>query len=206
MILEFYGAYSAFINAAILGVFFGFVYDIFRILRISRIPYLAPKGKFYELITPKKQAEKQRKKPPKKIFALSDTVLTFIEDIIFWIVASLGEILFIYHVNGGVIRVYFILCTFAGAALYFFTAGKITMYFSVRIIFLIRCLLYWTFYIIIYPVRLILLFTKNTLVFIADITVKPIIQKTRKHRAKVYSRKRILRILAQSKKGFFTYD
>ena len=148
MILEFYGAYSAFAGAALLGVLFGMIYDVFRIARISRMPYLMPKGKFYELI--RIPERKKRGKAAPKLLGASDALLTFAEDIVFWLIVSAGEILFIYHVNGGAVRVYFILCTFAGAALYFFTAGKITMFFSARAIFLLRCLLYWSFYIIMY--------------------------------------------------------
>ena len=197
MILEFYGAYSAFVNAALLGVLFGMIYDIFRIARVSRLPYLMPKGKFYEIIAmPQK---KKQGKPVPKLFAASDTLLTFAEDIVFWLIISAGEILFIYHVNGGAVRVYFILCTFAGAAVYFFTAGKITMFFSVRLIFLLRCLLYWIFYIIIYPVRLILrLFGKAW-----RLTFVPLFSAVQRKRAASYSKKRVSHILTQSKKGFY---
>jgi hypothetical protein len=133
------------------------------------------------------------------LFAASDALLTFAEDMVFWLIVSAGEILFIYHVNGGAVRGYFILCTFAGAAVYFFTAGKITMFFSVRIIFLLRCLLYWIFYIIIYPVRLILrLFEKA-----ARLTFIPLFKAVKKRRLLSYSKKRVSRILTQSKKGFY---
>lgn len=197
MILEFYGAYSAFVNAALLGVLFGMIYDVFRIARVSRMPYLMPKGKFYEIIAvPEK---KKRAKATPRLFTASDALLTFAEDIIFWLIISAGEILFIYHVNGGAVRVYFVLCTFAGAAVYFFTAGKITMFFSVRFIFLLRCLLYWIFYIIIYPVRLILRLFEKT----ARLTLIPLCEAVKKRRLASYSKKRTSRILTQSKKGFY---
>ena len=197
MILEFYGAYSAFVNAFFLGVLFGMIYDVFRIARVSRLPYLMPKGKLYEMIAiPEK---KKRGKTAKGFFAASDALLTFAEDMVFWLIVSAGEILFIYHVNGGAVRGYFILCTFAGAAVYFFTAGKITMFFSVRLIFLLRCLLYWFFYIIIYPVRLILrLFGKAW-----RLTFVPLFSAVQRKRAASYSKKRVSHILTQSKKGFY---
>jgi hypothetical protein len=200
MIVEFYGTYSAFVNAALLGVLLGIVYDIFRIARISRMPYIAPEGRFYEIIK-----IPERKKTLPGFVSVSDKLLTFAEDIVFWIIASVAEVLFIYHINGGAVRVYFIMCTFSGAALYFFTVGKITMYFSVRIIFLLRCLLYWTFYIIIYPIRLILRFIVNVWRFIANNTIAPIKRIIKKRRLLSYSKKRISCILMQSKKGFI-YD
>ena len=205
MILEFYGAYSAFAASFALGAFFGLIYDIFRIFRISRIPYLAPQGRFFEWIKiPAKNPAKPRKAT--KVLCFSDSVLTFAEDILFWIIVSVSEVLFIYHINGGVIRFYFFIFTFIGASLYFSTIGKITVYFSVRIIFLIRCLLYWSFYIIIYPVRLIWVLLKKTWKFIVSVTVMPIYRAITLNMAKSYSRKRINRILEHSKKGFFTYD
>lgn len=206
MILEFYGTYSAFIDAFVLGIVFGVIYDIFRMIRISRIPCLAPQGKFYEFVKiPEKRCAKSKKR--KNIFfAFSDAVLTFIEDIIFWLIISAGEILFIYHVNGGVVRIYFVVFTFIGAALYFFTIGKITMYFSVRIIFLIRCLLYWSFYIIIYPVRMFGILLENIAKLLWNITFMPLSKAIETRRSKIYSKKRISHILTQSKKGFFIYD
>jgi hypothetical protein len=134
---------------------------------------------------------------------LFNTVITFIEDIVFWTIASIGHILFIYHVNGGVVRIYFIMCTFLGASLYFFSIGKITMYFSVRIIFVVRCLLYWVFRIIIYPINLILRLFKNVARFLALITFIPINNFIRNRRLSSYSKERVSHILLQSKKGFY---
>jgi hypothetical protein len=203
MILEFYGAYSTFFNAVVLGIFFGIIYDIFRILRISRLPYLKPVGRFYEIIQIPKQKNFLIRKFSIKFIVASNTVITFIEDIVFWTIASIGHILFIYHVNGGVVRIYFIMCTFLGASLYFFSIGKITMYFSVRIIFVVRCFLYWAFRIIIYPISLILRLFKNVARFLALITFIPINNFIRNRRLSSYSKKRVSHILLQSKKGFY---
>jgi hypothetical protein len=206
MIIEFYGTYANFLNSALIGMVLGIIYDIFRILRIARQPYIMPEGKLYELIKIPTKKIKPRKNKFRKIFIFSDNLITFAEDIIFWIIASFSMVLFIYHANGGVIRIYFIIFYFIGAALYFFTIGKITIYFSVRIIFLVRCLLYWSFYIIIYPVRLLFRLMKNIVNFIFKITVIPTIKIIWYRKIVSYSQKRSKRILIHSKKGFFTYD
>ncbi len=202
MITAFYGKYSAFVLAFLLGIFFGAVYDVFRILRISRLPYIIPNGRFYEFIKIPEKNLFAGKKLFKGIFRLSDNLMTLFEDLTFWIFISLCEILFIYHVNGGSIRVYFIICTLLGAAIYFFTVGKLTIYFSVRIIFSLRCLLYWLFYIIIYPIRIVFLIFKKIFVFIARITVWPAVNAVKLKRANDYSAKRARSILDKSKKGF----
>ena len=136
---------------------------------------------------------------------MSDNWLTFAEDTVFWIRASILEILFIYHINNGAIRVYFIMCTVLGATIYFFTIGKITIYFSVRIIFLIRCLLYWGIYIIIYPIRVIFHFIIKVTLFIVSKTIIPVVETVKKQSLNSYSKKRASHILIQSKKGF-VYD
>ena len=148
MIVEFYGTYTSFFRAALLGAFFGILYDVFRIVRISHLPYIMPSGKFYEIISIPQRERHTKTIFWQNFFKLSNTVITLVEDLLFWAIASLCEILFIYHVNGGAIRIYFLVISFAIAAIYFLTIGKLTIYFSVRIIFLIRCLLYWSFCII----------------------------------------------------------
>ncbi len=202
MITAFYGKYSAFLLAILLGIFFGVLYDVFRILRISRLSYIIPNGKFYEFIKIPEKNFLKGKKIFKSIFKLSDNLITLFEDLAFWILASICEILFIYHINGGYVRIYFIVCTFLGTAAYFFTFGKLTIYFSVRIIYLLRCLLYWLFYIIIYPIRIIFLIFKKIFEFAARVTVLPIVNAAKLKRAKNYSTKRANLILDKSKKGF----
>lgn len=202
MIDIFYGKYSSFLIAIFLGIFFGIVYDAFRIIRISRLPYLMPQGRLYEYIKiPRQKTNKIRKKIA-NILNFSDNIIIFAEDMFFWIIASIAEILFIYHINGGVIRIYFILCTFLGAAVYFFSVGKLTIYFSVRIIFLLRCLLYWLFYIIIYPIRMIFAVLKKIIYFIVRITVFPIVLAVKAKHKNKYSKKRVYLILDKAKKGF----
>ena len=181
MIADFYNSYKSFLGAVSLGVIFGILYDIFRILRISRMPHIAPAGKFYDRIAiPKKDGKKH--KNVKKILHISDSAITIIEDILFWLIITLSEILFIYHVNGGEIRIYFFVCNFIGAAIYFFTTGKLIMFFSVRIIFIFRCLLYWLIYIIIYPVRKILSLFKRILMFMYTKIIYPAIMRSRNRR------------------------
>ncbi len=203
MTSDFYSTYASFIGAASIGVIFGLLYDVFRILRIARLPYIVPEGRFYDFIKIPQVKGKCRQSKLKKILHLSGNIVTFTEDIIFWILISFGEILFIYHINGGEIRIYYFLLTFAGAALYFLTVGKCMMYFSVRIIFLIRCLLYWVFYIIIYPIRKTLSFLKKLALFSIKKTIRPIISKVRINADSRYSKKRISSVLDQSKNGFY---
>lgn len=200
MISDFYSSYSSFILSALLGISIGMIYDIFRILRIARIPQIAPRGKFYDIIKiPDSSLPKFAKL--KSMIKLSSDILVFAEDIIFWIIISLLQIIFIYHINDGEIRLYFFIFSFLGALVYFFTVGKAVMYFSIRIIFLIRCLLYWAFYIIIYPIKKSLSFFAKCAHFF---NIKIVIPAKNKNELK-YSEKRIARILADANSGFLIY-
>lgn len=204
MIADFYNSYKSFLGAVSLGVIFGILYDIFRILRISRMPHIAPAGKFYDRIAmPKKDGKKH--KNVKKILHISDSAITIIEDILFWLIITLSEILFIYHVNGGEIRIYFFVCNFIGAAIYFFTAGKLMMFFSVRSIFIFRCLLYWLIYIIIYPVRKILSLFKRILMFMYTKIMYPAIMRSRNRRETSYSMRKCAEMLKEARMGFSNY-
>lgn len=205
MIADFYSSYASFIEAVYLGLFFGALYDVFRILRVSRLPNIVPKGKFYDTIKIPQKSIPKRKTILNNIIHLSGNAIVVIEDIIFWIIATVAQILFIYHTNGGEIRIYFFAFSFAGAALYFFTFGKLVMYFAVRIIFLIRCLLYWLFYIIIYPIRKTLSALRKFAVFLASKTIKPIVAKIKTKAMASYSKKRVAFIISQSQNGFLTY-
>ena len=205
MIVEFYGTYTSFFRAALLGAFFGILYDVFRIVRISHLPYIMPSGKFYEIISIPQRERHTKTIFWQNFFKLSNTVITLVEDLLFWAIASLCEILFIYHVNGGAIRIYFLVISFAIAAIYFLTIGKLTIYFSVRIIFLIRCLLYWIFYIIIYPIRRILSLLIRFTRFIQERIIKPKLFKITHKKELKYSEKRLAEILANAESGFLVY-
>ena len=204
MINDFYSSYSSFIISAFLGISIGIIYDVFRIFRIARVAYLIPQGKFYNTIKPKEN-NIFNSCNFKKIFRVSSSFLTLAEDVIFWILISLAQILFIYHINDGEIRIYFFIFEAIGAVLYFFTVGKLIIYFSVRIIFLIRCLLYWTFYIIIYPIRRILSLLIRFTRLIHERIIKPTLFKIKHKKELKYSEKRLAEILANAESGFLVY-
>ncbi len=151
----FYDSYRLLIGAFLLGVALGVLYDVFRVLRISRLSQSTDESGFLKKIKPKKPLFKEKKGAKKAVSAVND-LLVFIEDILFFIIAAAAEILFFLGENDGEIRIYCIIFTVFGFFLYIKTIGRIVIYFSSKIIFFVRCLLYWMFYIIIVPVRYIL--------------------------------------------------
>lgn len=203
MSVDFYNTYASFIGAISLGIIFGLIYDIFRILRISRMPYLFPKGKLYDIIKIPTKQRSAKTNRLRNILSLSANTMIMIEDIIFCMIISLAEILFIYHINGGEIRIYYFVFTFIGASIYFFTAGKTVMYFAVRIIFLIRCFFYWSFYIMIYPIRKTFLIFKKSINLIIQNIITPISNKRNLKKLRRYSDGRKSAIFNQIKNGCY---
>ena len=150
----FYDSYQLIFIFFLPGVFLGVVYDIFRILRISRTSDLPVSGTFYDKIRPQKPlCALLARFFQSKSLKTADRIFVFIEDILFWIIAAVTEILLIFHTNGGEIRIYCLLATIAGFFLYHETLGKVVAFFARQISFLLRCLIYWLLYDIIYPVK-----------------------------------------------------
>jgi len=148
----FYDSSQLIIRSFLLGVVIGLFYDALRIVRIARNPQIKTPHCFDRLCNASPFLYKSNKSrssdSPKTI-----PVLTFIEDILFFTVATISLILFFLSENDGEIRFYCIIFFVIGFTVYINSIGKITLSFSASIIFLSRWLLYWVIYIIMLPVR-----------------------------------------------------
>ncbi len=144
----FYDSAANILSFLCLGVILGAVYDFFRVLRISRKDTDDLSGGIYDKIRPKKSISK-----PQKLLRLTDNALTFIEDILFWMIVFASEAIYIYYINDGEPRIDCFILSAAGFMLYRISIGRIVVFLSQQIIFFARCLLFWSGYIIIYPVR-----------------------------------------------------
>lgn len=150
----FYDSYKLILKAIFLGVILGAIYDVFKMIRIAKRSDLKPCGTFFERIYPKKTVF-GGESAEKNVNETADTVFTIIEDILYFIISALFEILFFLGENDGEIRIYCIIFIIIGFSIYEKTLGKIVALFSHRIIFFVRCLLYWSIYIIIFPIRML---------------------------------------------------
>ena len=148
----FYDSTQLIISSFLLGVIIGLFYDTLRIIRIARTPHIKTPQHFERICNVAPFPYK------KKIFEPNSSskaipILTFIEDILFFTVATISLILFFLSENEGEIRLYCLLFLIIGFMVYICSLGKITLSFSTTIIFLFRWLLYWVIYIIMLPVR-----------------------------------------------------
>ncbi len=131
----FYDSCALILKFSIPGIFLSMVYDVFRLIRIGRndrnhkvIPAL--RKRYFPCAN-----ERKRKN-------LSENILVFIEDILFWLIAAITEILAIYHINRGEIRIYCLMISVASFFIYRNTVGKLFLFLSTKILYLLRYFLY----------------------------------------------------------------
>ena len=98
--------------SALIGILIGMIYDVFRILRAATPDII--KG------------------------TRAETVIVFFEDILFWLIASVVFIIFIYYANKGHTRLIMIADAALGFLAYYFTLGRLVMLCSGYIIKAVR--------------------------------------------------------------------
>ena len=148
MIDFFYDSWLSILKFIIPGIFLGAVYDIFRLLRIARND--KTNGAF--------KAIGDRYFPDRKKSTrhFPDAVLVFIEDILFFVIVAITEILATFHINEGEIRIYGLLISVIGFFAYQKTLGRMIIFFSRKILYLIRKIVYLIACLILTPVLFVL--------------------------------------------------
>ena len=203
MIEFFYDSCRTILLFLLPGVFLGVIYDIFRILRIARTRKLAVSGAFYEKIRPKKALfpSFSSRFSISKSLKIADTAVIFAEDILFWLLAATTEILFFFHTNNGEIRIYSVLISILGFFLYHHTVGVLVISCAAQLVFLCRCLIYWIFYVILYPLKFFIKWIKQ--LYMATFGRWIYIAKSKKKRNQSEKQKRS--ILEAASHGFAVY-
>lgn len=184
----FYDPWTDILAFFFIGAVIGAIYDVFRILRVSRSAQIAVSGKIADMIKPRKTL-----KLP-KLFHAAGNAATFFEDILFWLCAAVVETVFVYQIGGGELRMGYVAFTAVGFAAYYFTLGKAVISVSEKIIFLCRCLIFWSFYIIMYPIMMVFRFILKKIHCFSG--------KIREKRADNHSKKRMQKILYEVGRGF----
>ena len=138
MIAFFYDSWTLILKFLIPGIFLGAVYDIFRLLRIARSEstYSARKA-IRNRFFPRTKAHGKISR-----LRISDAAIVFIEDIVFFLIVAVTEILAVYYINEGEIRIYCLLVSVLGFFAYQKTLGRVIVFFSKKILYLIRKIVY----------------------------------------------------------------
>lgn len=122
------GLFMLALRSALLGVFFGAVWDLFRIFRIAqRGTVKAGAGAFRRALA--------------FFFEQFETVAVFLQDMIFFMFAGVCMCIFLYRYDSGRIRGLSLFCTAGGFALYFFTVGRLVIAVAEKTVAFIRRLI-----------------------------------------------------------------
>ncbi len=140
----------------LLGSALGLFYDGLRITRIFLgESYSTDGGRFYERELP--LIGKIRKKGKRRALR----AVIFAEDFLFCILAGILQILLFYQLHNGNVRLPAILLALVGFFAYRFTIGRPIMWCSERIAFAVECALRYVLFVLLWPVRLLLLLLKK---------------------------------------------
>lgn len=98
----------------------------------------------------------------RKSFKTSD-IITYIEDVTFWILTGILTLYFIFTYNNGEIRLYILLGIIFGISIYILTISKHIIKFSVIIINFVKSIIMKLIKIITYPLRIVTKILKKIL-------------------------------------------
>lgn len=183
-----------------LGLITGLLFDCFRLMRLALSETSAvPENGFYRKIAPPGFFEKKEKARRGKRL---ENLLIGIEDVLFFLFSSLLFSFQTYWVNDGEIRIWGILLVFAGFFLWRLTAGRVVLFFSSQILFFTKILIYWSFYIIMKPIRIVCSFAKRVISITYRKTVAAIRAKRLLSRRKRFTARECRRILSEAGNGF----
>lgn len=114
----------------------------------------------------------------------TNNIVTYVEDILFWMLAGISILISMYNFSGGELRLYMILGLALGIIIYILTVSKYIIRISVFIINTIKIIVTKTIKIIIYPIKLFYNITDHVFlrpVYVIYIKNKQIYTKTSKY-------------------------
>lgn len=147
-----YGSFLLLVYSATVGAFLGVLWDVFRIIRIAfhgRKTGAAPPvrlpstGEGVERALSFKHGTKI---PSLTFFG------TFLCDLIFCLICAVCVVLLLFQLNDGEVRMFSLLGALAGFAVYYFTVGRLTVYFSDVIIKAVKKTVYTVLRFTLFPV------------------------------------------------------
>ena len=155
----FYDSCSLILKFSIPGILLSMVYDLFRLIRIGRNDRRhSPLDAWRKRYFPCPPSDKRQRKH----INISEDILVFAEDILFCLIASFTEILAIYHINRGEIRIYCLMISVCVFFIYQKTVGKAFLILSTKILYLLRYVLYGVGCLILSPTLLFLKTVKRS--------------------------------------------
>ena len=126
------------------------------------------------------------------------SVVIFIQDILLFVFIGCGTAVLNYYLNRGQFRLYTIVAVAAGFAVYYFTLGKLVIFLSQGIVFLLRAVFNIGVYILSRPFVWVFLAVKKSVIY----CYKKVSHAIAKKKIIGYNKKRRAELLALAQKGF----
>ena len=139
-----------FLRAILMGVFFGALYDFFRVTRVifgvrySSAPVRDKKRKTFPYLD-------RLPVISSGTVSVIRSVTVIIGDVIFFVICGVGMSVFIYRYCSGIIRFYVFPGAVLGFAAYYNSIGRLVIYVSDAIVFFILSVIKRLLYIILFP-------------------------------------------------------
>lgn len=147
----------------------------------------------------------------RKSFKTSD-IVTYIEDILFWIFTGIIILYSIFTFNNGEIRLFMIIAVIIGSGIYLLYISAYVIKINVTIILFCKKIIYKIFSILIFPIKIILTFLRKILIKPVDFiilnirkTFKIIFNKKPKNNTKIIKKDKksyFLKFFSKNKKDF----
>lgn len=158
----------SFLYALLLGIALGVLWDVFRTMRVWR------GGDAGQSAWSIKLRRYRRRHSPYPIFRMKRNdaekphvshhfLWTFLEDLLFMMIAGISFLLFCFDINMGIVRWYLLLGVIAGFLLYYHTIGRLVIAWSALIGAFVRATLVFFYNYTLYYVVVLLTFLVNRL-------------------------------------------
>ena len=135
----FYDSWIVILEFLIPGIFLSVIYDIFRFFRIARNDHTY---NLRQAIQNRFSSKNDSGDKEKTIKWFSESTILFVEDILFFIIVAITEILAFYHLNNGEIRICYLVTSVVGFFVYQKTIGNLIIFFLKKALYIIRKTLY----------------------------------------------------------------
>ena len=154
---------NAIMAALVMGVAFGMIYDVIRIIHV-----LTGVGRYSGFKNEKRSLGKRR---------ISGSILIFLLDVIFCILFTVCFAVLSYAFCDGRFRMFVLISTIAGFAAYILTVGRAVMYFSEVIVYYLKLAAGYVVRAVMFPVKLFSRALKKLLLFVYNHTLALFIKK-----------------------------
>ena len=144
----FYDSWAVIFKFLIPGILLGAIYDLFRFSKIARTDHTYNLKQAIQNRFSSKNDSDVKKRTSKRF---SEAAILFVEDVLFFVIVAIVEILAFFHLNNGEIRICYLVISVVGFFVYQNTIGKLSIFFSKKILYIIRKILYFLSCVILIP-------------------------------------------------------